>query len=60
MPIAQEAGGDAAPLLAEQAVFDHVGQDPRFADCVQEALSALDRQGPREVVEQFLAAGGQA
>ncbi|PRY51303.1 fructuronate reductase/mannitol 2-dehydrogenase [Geodermatophilus tzadiensis] len=57
VPIAQEAGGDAAPLLSERSVFDHVGQDPRFADCVQEALSALDRQGPREVVEQYLADG---
>ncbi len=58
VPLAQEAGGDATPLLSEQSVFDHVGQDPRFADCVQAALSALDRQGPREVIEEFLAADG--
>jgi fructuronate reductase/mannitol 2-dehydrogenase len=57
VPIAQQAGGDAAPLLAERAVFDHIGQDPRFAECVQRALTALDRQGPREVIEQWLAAG---
>jgi mannitol 2-dehydrogenase len=57
VPIAQEAGGDATPLLSEQSVFDHIGQDPRFAECVQRALTALDRQGPREVIEQFLAAG---
>src|SRR3712207_7981381 len=49
---AQEAGGDAAPLLSERSVFDHIGQDPRFAECVQRALSALDRQGPREVIER--------
>jgi fructuronate reductase/mannitol 2-dehydrogenase len=54
VPIAQEAGADAGPLLSERSVFDHVGQDPRFADCVQAALSALDRQGPREVIEEFL------
>ncbi|SDC98421.1 fructuronate reductase [Geodermatophilus telluris] len=60
VPIAQEAGADAAPLLSEQSVFDHVGQDPRFAGCVQEALSALDRQGPREVVAEFLGGGGHA
>jgi fructuronate reductase/mannitol 2-dehydrogenase len=60
VPIAQEAGGDATPLLSEQSVFDHVGQDPRFAECVQQALSALDRQGPREVIEEFLAAGEEA
>jgi fructuronate reductase/mannitol 2-dehydrogenase len=57
VPIAQEAGGDAAPLLAERSVFSDIGQDPRFAECVQRALSALDRQGPREVIEEFLAAG---
>src|SRR3712207_6687721 len=28
-PIAQEAGGDAAPLLAEEAVFHHGSPDPR-------------------------------
>jgi mannitol 2-dehydrogenase len=60
VPIAQEAGGDAAPLLSERSVFDHIGQDPRFAECVQRALSALDRQGPREVIEEFLAAGEDA
>ncbi len=56
VPIAQEAGGDAAPLLSEQSVFDHIGRDPRFADCVQRALTALDERGPREVIEQYLAA----
>ena len=60
VPIAQEAGGDAAPLLSERSVFDHIGQDPRFAECVQRALSALDRQEPREVIEDFLAAGEDA
>jgi fructuronate reductase/mannitol 2-dehydrogenase len=56
VPIAQEAGADAAPLLAEQSIFDSIGRDPRFADCVQHALSALDEQGPREVIEAYLAA----
>ncbi|MGY1778685.1 mannitol dehydrogenase family protein [Geodermatophilus sp. SYSU D00804] len=60
VPVAREAGGDARPLLSERAVFDHVGQDPRFAGCVQRALTALDRQGPREVIEEFLADGGGA
>ncbi|MGY1697587.1 mannitol dehydrogenase family protein [Geodermatophilus sp. SYSU D00814] len=60
VPVAQEAGSDAAPLLSEESVFDHVGRDPRFAECVQRALSGLERQGPREVVEEFLAAGGDA
>jgi mannitol 2-dehydrogenase len=44
-------------LLTEESVFDSIGQDPRFAECVQRALTALDGQGPREVIEQFLAAG---
>jgi fructuronate reductase/mannitol 2-dehydrogenase len=54
VPIAQEAGADAGPLLSERAVFDSIGRDPRFADCVQRALTALAEQGPREVVEQYL------
>jgi fructuronate reductase/mannitol 2-dehydrogenase len=60
VPIAQQAGGDATPLLAERSVFSDLGQDPRFVECVQRALSALDRQGPREVIEEFLAAGNCA
>jgi fructuronate reductase/mannitol 2-dehydrogenase len=57
VPLAQEAGGDATPLLSERSIFDHIGRDPRFADCVQNALSALDRQGPREVIQEFLGTG---
>ncbi|MFW3172186.1 mannitol dehydrogenase family protein [Geodermatophilus sp. CPCC 206100] len=60
VPMAREAGGDATPLLSERSVFDTIGQDPRFADCVQHALTALDRQGPREVIAEFLAADGGA
>ncbi|WP_347059974.1 mannitol dehydrogenase family protein [Blastococcus sp. HT6-30] len=60
VPIAQEAGGDAAPLLSEQSIFDSIGQNPQFAGCVQRALSALDRHGPREVIEEFLASGADA
>jgi mannitol 2-dehydrogenase len=60
VPIAQEAGGDATPLLSERDVFDSIGQDPRFAGCVQRALTALDEQGPREVIEQWLRAGSDA
>ncbi|MGY1742071.1 MULTISPECIES: mannitol dehydrogenase family protein [unclassified Blastococcus] len=55
VPVAQEAGSDAGPLLSEESIFDHIGRDPEFAACVQEALSALERQGPREVIERFLA-----
>jgi fructuronate reductase/mannitol 2-dehydrogenase len=58
VPIAQEAGTDATPLLSERSIFSDFGRDPRFADCVQRALSALDRQGPREVIEEFLADAG--
>jgi fructuronate reductase/mannitol 2-dehydrogenase len=57
VPIAQEAGGDAMPLLSDESVFGRIGQDRRFSDCVQHALSALDDQGPREVIEKFLARG---
>ncbi|HJX43704.1 MAG TPA: mannitol dehydrogenase family protein [Geodermatophilus sp.] len=60
VPLAQEAGGDAMPLLSERSVFAEIGQDPRFAECVQAALSALDRQGPREVIEHHLTAGEDA
>jgi fructuronate reductase/mannitol 2-dehydrogenase len=56
IPVAQEAGGNSARLLSEEAIFDHVGQDPRFAEPVQRALEALDREGPREVLERYLAA----
>ncbi len=59
VPKAQEAGDDAAPLLGEQAIFDHLGQDPRFAQAVQRALTELARQGPREVIEQYLSADGR-
>jgi len=59
VPIAQEAGGDAGQLLSERSVFDHIGQDPRFAGCVQKALSALDRQGPREVIAEYLGEAGR-
>ncbi|MFD2089986.1 mannitol dehydrogenase family protein [Blastococcus deserti] len=53
--VAQEGGGDSAPLLSEQAVFAELGRDPRFAEPVQRALEALDREGPREVIERYLA-----
>jgi len=43
--------------MSEEKVFASIGSDPRFADCVQEALTALEEQGPREVIERFLAAG---
>ncbi|MGY1812641.1 mannitol dehydrogenase family protein [Blastococcus sp. SYSU D00820] len=59
VPVAQEAGADAAPLLHERAVFDSIGRDPRFAGCVQHALSALEEQGPREVIAARLAAREQ-
>ncbi len=59
VPKPQEAGDDAAPLLGEQAIFDHLGQDPRFAQAVQRALTELAHQGPREVIEQYLSADGR-
>ena len=59
VPVAQEAGSDPTPLLSEQSIFDHVGQDPRFAEPVRRALEALDREGPREVIERNLAAGAR-
>jgi fructuronate reductase/mannitol 2-dehydrogenase len=60
VPVAQEAGSDAGPLLSERSVFDSIGQDPQFAACVQEALTSLERQGPREVLEEFLGRGAAA
>ncbi len=56
VPVAQEAGSDPTPLLAERSIFASVGQDPRFAEPVQRALEALDREGPREVIERYLTA----
>jgi fructuronate reductase/mannitol 2-dehydrogenase len=56
VPLAREAGGDATPMLSERSIFDSIGRDPQFAECVQEALTALEEQGPREVIEAFLAA----
>jgi mannitol 2-dehydrogenase len=55
--VAREAGTDASPLLADEGVFAGIGRDPRFADCVQVALEALEHQGPREVIERWLAGG---
>ena len=57
VPLAQEAGEDAAPLLSDRSIFGDMGEDPRFAGAVQEALEALCRQGPREVIEQYLREG---
>ncbi len=56
VPVAQQAGTDPTPLLSETSIFDHVGRDPRFAEPVRQALEALDREGPREVIERYLAA----
>ncbi len=58
VPMAQQAGADAGPLLSERSIFDSIGQDRQFAACVQEALSSLERQGPREVLEDFLGRSG--
>jgi mannitol-1-phosphate/altronate dehydrogenase len=56
VPVAREAGTDSTRLLSEQPVFDHVGRDPRFAEPVQRALEALERERPREVIQRYLAA----
>jgi len=60
VPVAQEAGSDAGPLLGDEALFAELGGDPRFADCVQAALHALEEQGPCEVIQQRLGAGSGA
>ena len=52
--VAQDAGTDSSRLLSEDRVFASLGQDARFADCVQGALEALEREGPREVLERYL------
>ncbi len=52
--VAQDAGTDSSRLLSEESVFASLGQDARFADCVQGALEALEREGPREVIELYL------
>ncbi|SOD97795.1 mannitol dehydrogenase family protein [Blastococcus haudaquaticus] len=59
VPIAREAGIDPGPLLSEMSIFDHIGRDPRFAEPVRLALEALEREGPREVIERYLATGQQ-
>ncbi|MGY1639229.1 hypothetical protein ACI78V_21485 [Geodermatophilus sp. SYSU D00742] len=58
VPLAREAGEDAAPLLSERSIFGSLGEDPRFAEPVQEALGVLCRQGPREAIEHHLRDGG--
>jgi len=52
VPLAQEAGADAAPLLSERSVFDHIGQEPAFAVCVQ--------KGPHRARASGAARGHQA
>ncbi len=58
--VAQDAGTDSSRLLSEESVFASLGQDARFADCVQGALEALEREGPREVIELYLAGTDEA
>ncbi len=54
VPLAQESGDDAGPLLRDRQVFGALGEDPGFAGPVQEALDALGAEGPREVIERYL------
>jgi mannitol 2-dehydrogenase len=54
VPVAQDAGSDAGPLLGDEALFSELGSDPRFAGCVQDALTALEEKGPREVLAERL------
>ena len=58
--LAQEAGDDAGPLLRVHAVFGDSGADPRFYEPVRDAVLALSRSGPREVLEQYLSAPAAA
>lgn len=58
LPLAKEAGDDPRPLLDVAEVFGGLGKDPGFAAEVTEAMRAL-REGPREAVAAYLAAGKQ-
>jgi fructuronate reductase/mannitol 2-dehydrogenase len=54
--VAEDAGADPRPLLADHEVFGDLGAEPSFVAAVEEQLQALEEQGPREVIEQCLAA----
>jgi mannitol 2-dehydrogenase len=53
-PLAVEGGTDPRPLLARREVFGELGDDEAFAAAVEEALIALDRDGPRATVQAFV------
>ncbi len=57
--IARKAMEDPRPLLAQRDVFDHLGMDPTFVAAVEDALQALEQEGPREVIERYLDADRQ-
>ena len=53
--LADEGKVDPAALLSARSVFDSLAQDEHFAASVEVALRALEEQGPREVIELYLA-----
>ncbi|HEX8498334.1 MAG TPA: mannitol dehydrogenase family protein, partial [Actinomycetales bacterium] len=56
VPLAQEGGDDPHLLLRERVVFGDLADDPTFVAAVEAALGALGQNGPREVIEHYLAA----
>jgi fructuronate reductase/mannitol 2-dehydrogenase len=57
LEIARDAGDDPRPLLQQGDVFGALGEDAAFVGDVEAALQALGREGPREVIETYLASG---
>jgi fructuronate reductase/mannitol 2-dehydrogenase len=57
VPVAQQSGDDAGPLLTE-GLFGPLRDDARFVGPVTEALQALGRHRPREVIGEYLVRPG--
>jgi mannitol 2-dehydrogenase len=55
-PLARDGGEDPRPLLAERSVFGDLIERPAFVTALEEALRALEQDGPRETVDVYLAA----
>jgi mannitol-1-phosphate/altronate dehydrogenase len=54
-PLARQAIADPRPLLALRDVFGELGDDEAFAGELREALTTLERRGPRAAIELSLA-----
>jgi fructuronate reductase/mannitol 2-dehydrogenase len=53
-PLAAKGGSDPRPVLSRQDVFGDLGADEGFVAQLEEALAALDADGPRATIQAFV------